>query len=86
MSLSKDLVWIIWIFCLSIGLIQSTSWEWFGRLANAVHSYEEAYKEGKVRAIGVSNFMQHHLEALETAKIVPHVNQTSWLQVVTKKT
>ena len=37
---------------------------------------EEAYKEGKVRAIGVSNFMQHHLEALiETAEIVPHVNQ-----------
>ena len=37
---------------------------------------EEAYKDGKVRAIGVSNFMQHHLEALlETAEIVPHVNQ-----------
>ena len=29
-----------------------------------------------MRAIGVSNFMQHHLEALfETAEIVPHVNQ-----------
>ena len=29
-----------------------------------------------MRAIGVSNFMQHHLEALiETAKIFPHVNQ-----------
>ena len=37
---------------------------------------EEAYKDGKVRAIGVSNFMQHHLEALlETAEIVPQVNQ-----------
>ena len=37
---------------------------------------EEAYKDGKVRAIGVSNFMQHHLDALlETAEIVPHVNQ-----------
>ncbi len=30
-----------------------------------------SYKEGKVRAIGVPNFMQHHLEALmETAEIV----------------
>lgn len=37
---------------------------------------EEAYRAGKVRAIGVSNFMIHHLEALlETADIKPHVNQ-----------
>lgn len=37
---------------------------------------EEAYRAGKVRAIGVSNFMIHHLEALfETAEIKPHVNQ-----------
>ena len=37
---------------------------------------EEAYRAGKVRAIGVSNFMIHHLEALlETAEIKPQVNQ-----------
>lgn len=44
--------------------------------AGAWKAMEEAYKAGKVKAIGVSNFMIHHLEALfETAEIKPHVNQ-----------
>ena len=34
------------------------------------------YKEGRIRAIGVSNFLQPHIEALaETSDIVPAVNQ-----------
>lgn len=34
------------------------------------------YKEGRIRAIGVSNFLQPHLEALaDTSDIVPAVNQ-----------
>ncbi|MGN7513511.1 MAG: aldo/keto reductase [Allomuricauda sp.] len=37
---------------------------------------EKLYKEKRVRAIGVSNFLQHHLEDLLTsADIVPMVNQ-----------
>ena len=37
---------------------------------------ERLYKEKRIRAIGVSNFMQHHLEDLLTsANIVPMVNQ-----------
>ena len=37
---------------------------------------EKLYKEKRIRAIGVSNFMQHHLEdLLETSEIVPMVNQ-----------
>jgi len=37
---------------------------------------EKLYNEGKVRAIGVSNFLEHHLEPLmENAKIKPSVNQ-----------
>ncbi|WP_331630980.1 aldo/keto reductase [Terrisporobacter mayombei] len=37
---------------------------------------EELYRQGKVKAIGVSNFLEHHLEPLlETAKIKPMVNQ-----------
>ena len=49
---------------------------WKAGNAGAWKAMEEAYRAGKVRAIGVSNFMIHHLEALlETADIKPHVNQ-----------
>ncbi|MEZ2371327.1 aldo/keto reductase [Arthrobacter sp. RCC_34] len=37
---------------------------------------EEAYQAGKIRAIGVSNFLREDLESLlETAAVVPQVNQ-----------
>ena len=37
---------------------------------------EEAVAEGKIKSIGVSNFLIHHLQALDkTAKIKPVVNQ-----------
>lgn len=38
--------------------------------------FEKLYEEGKVKAIGVSNFQIHHIDnLLETAKVVPQVNQ-----------
>ncbi|MNP44004.1 Glyoxal reductase [compost metagenome] len=33
------------------------------------------YKEGKIRAIGVSNFLPHHLKSLMKTEIPPMVNQ-----------
>ena len=37
---------------------------------------EQLQREGKIRSIGVSNFLREHLEVvLETAKVVPAVNQ-----------
>lgn len=40
---------------------------------------EKLYKEGKVRAIGVSNFKEHHLEDLmKNAEIMPMVNQVEF--------
>lgn len=37
---------------------------------------EDMLAAGKVRAIGISNFLPHHLEALlETARVIPSVNQ-----------
>lgn len=35
----------------------------------------DLYKSGKVRAIGVSNFMPHHLQTIENMEILPMVNQ-----------
>ena len=49
---------------------------WQQRNAELWRYFEEAYESGLVRAIGVSNFHEHHLDSLLiTAKIVPHVNQ-----------
>lgn len=50
--------------------------EWKTRNAEVWRAMEDIYKEGKIRAIGVSNFLPHHLDALlETARIIPAVNQ-----------
>lgn len=49
---------------------------WQERNAEVWRAMEDLYKAGKVRAIGVSNFMPHHLRSLlESAKIKPMVNQ-----------
>ncbi len=48
----------------------------FTKTLEAYRALEELYADGKVRAIGVSNFMPEHLEKLLTvAKVVPAVNQ-----------
>ncbi|MBF0779253.1 aldo/keto reductase [Streptococcus cuniculi] len=49
---------------------------WQAANADAWRAMEELVAEGKVRSIGVSNFMVHHMdELLKTATIVPAVNQ-----------
>ena len=49
---------------------------WQKANSEAWRAMEELYEAGKIRAIGVSNFLEHHLEELlKTAKIVPAVNQ-----------
>ena len=35
----------------------------------------ELYKEGKIRAIGVSNFLPHHLQSLMKTEVKPMINQ-----------
>jgi diketogulonate reductase-like aldo/keto reductase len=48
----------------------------FDRTVNAYRALERLLAEGRVRAIGVSNFMPAHLRALrERTEIVPAVNQ-----------
>ena len=55
-----------------------------GLYTESYRAMETLYREGKVRAIGVSNFQPAHLEhLLETAEVVPAVNQVElhpWLQ------
>jgi len=49
---------------------------WQEANAESWRAMVEAQKAGKIRTLGVSNFMPHHLEALlETAEVQPTVNQ-----------
>jgi len=49
---------------------------WEEANAQTWRAFEELYNAGKIKAIGVSNFLPKHLEALlTTAKIKPMVNQ-----------
>lgn len=49
---------------------------WKSANADTWRAFEDAYTDGKLKAIGVSNFQIHHLEALaETQNIAPMVNQ-----------
>jgi len=51
-------------------------WPVKGQYKDTWRALEHLYKEKKVRAIGVSNFLRHHLEELlKSAEIVPMVNQ-----------
>lgn len=62
----------------------------FGDKAKSINdetwrAMEELYKEGRIKAIGLSNFLPHHIEELmETATIKPMVNQIEfhpgWMQ------
>ncbi len=48
----------------------------FKRTRQAYQALEQLLADGRVRAIGVSNFMPHHVDALmESATVVPAVNQ-----------
>jgi methylglyoxal/glyoxal reductase len=54
-------------------------WPVKGKYKATWQAMEELYQAGKVRAIGVSNFHQHHLEnLLEDSKIIPAVNQVEY--------
>ena len=49
---------------------------WEEKNAESWKEMEDAVKDGKIRAIGLSNFWEHHIEALlKTASIKPVVNQ-----------
>lgn len=54
-------------------------WPVKGKYKDTWKALEKMYQDGKVRAIGVSNFMQHQLEDLmQDAEIMPMVNQVEF--------
>lgn len=61
-------------------------WPVEGRYKEAWRALETLYKEGKVKAIGVSNFQIHHLKDLmQEAEIKPMVNQVEYHPRLTQK-
>lgn len=56
--------------------VEKVSPDWAEINADTWRGFEAAYKAGKIRALGVSNFQKKHLDALnEVAEIKPMVNQ-----------
>ncbi|MFD6211097.1 aldo/keto reductase [Peribacillus sp. NPDC060253] len=61
-------------------------WPVEGKYKEAWSALETLYKEGKVKAIGVSNFQIHHLkDVMEDAKVKPMVNQVEYHPRLTQK-
>ncbi|MBY0200368.1 aldo/keto reductase [Priestia megaterium] len=61
-------------------------WPVEGKYKEAWRALETLYKEGKVKAIGVSNFQAHHLKDLmEDAEIKPVINQVEYHPRLTQK-
>jgi methylglyoxal/glyoxal reductase len=61
-------------------------WPVEGKYKDAWRALETLYKEGRVKAIGVSNFQIHHLEDLmKDAEIKPAVNQVEYHPRLTQK-
>ncbi|RTQ89699.1 aldo/keto reductase [Lysinibacillus telephonicus] len=61
-------------------------WPVEGKYKDAWRALETLYKEGKVKAIGVSNFQVHHLEDLmKDAEIKPMVNQVEFHPLLTQQ-
>jgi diketogulonate reductase-like aldo/keto reductase len=54
-------------------------WPVRGKYKDTWRALEYLYKQGRARAIGVSNFLKHHLEDLmQSAEIIPMVNQVEF--------
>ncbi len=59
--------------------VEKVSPDWAEINAETWRGFETAYKAGKIRALGVSNFQKKHIDALDaTAEIKPMVNQVEF--------
>ncbi|MFQ6389892.1 aldo/keto reductase [Priestia aryabhattai] len=61
-------------------------WPVEGKYKDTWKALEKLYKDGKIRAIGVSNFQVHHLEDLiADAEVKPMVNQVEFHPLLTQR-
>lgn len=61
-------------------------WPVKGKYKETWRALEKLYKDGFVRAIGVSNFLQHHLQdVLDDAEIRPSINQIEYHPYLTQE-
>lgn len=61
-------------------------WPVKGKYLDTWRALEKLYKDGLVRAIGVSNFQIHHLqEIIEAGQIIPMVNQVEYHPLLTQE-
>lgn len=61
-------------------------WPVVGKYKETYRALEHLYEQGKIRAIGVSNFLVHHLEDLMgSCRIKPMVNQVEMHPLLTQK-
>lgn len=61
-------------------------WPVKGKYKDTWRALEQIYREGKAKAIGVSNFQIHHLEdVMATAEIAPMVNQVEYHPLLTQE-
>ncbi|HEU4962916.1 MAG TPA: aldo/keto reductase [Bacilli bacterium] len=61
-------------------------WPGTTKFKDTWRAMEKLYKDGKVRAIGVSNFHVHHLrELLKDAEVVPAVDQVEFHPLLTQQ-
>lgn len=59
--------------------VEKVTPQWAEINADTWRGFEAAYKAGKIRALGVSNFQKKHIDALDaTAEIKPMVNQVEF--------
>lgn len=61
-------------------------WPVAGKYRDTWRALETIYKEGRVKAIGVSNFQIHHLkDVMEDVEVIPMVNQVEYHPSLTQK-
>lgn len=61
-------------------------WPVQGKYKETWKALEKIYADGRVKAIGVSNFLQHHIEDLLTeAEVVPMVNQMEFHPILVQQ-